>query len=88
MHAFVQVKQLASGLAGQSDIHFVALDTTSHATRYFAKNVLGVHALPAFCTFPKASRTFYKFKVHAGSTSLRALLQLQALLKFFSKRSE
>ncbi|KAG1659221.1 hypothetical protein FOA52_008990 [Chlamydomonas sp. UWO 241] len=71
-----EVKELAKALTGETALQFVALDTSSPAARYFAKNVLGVHALPAFCTFPRQSRTFYKFK---GSTR-----DANSLLKFLN----
>jgi len=75
-HCTAQVTALANGLASESNVQFVALDTSSEAARYFAKKVLGIHALPAFCAFPKQSRTFYKFK---GSSR-----DAESLLKFLN----
>lgn len=58
-----EVRRLAKGLTQESDrLSILALDCNAPATRYFAKHVLGVPSLPAFCIFPKNSRTFYKYK--------------------------
>ena len=58
-----EVRRLARGLAHESsNLSIIALDCDAPATRYFAKHVLGTPSLPAFCIFPKNSRTFFKYK--------------------------
>jgi len=58
-----EVERLAKGLADQSSgVAVVALNCDASAARYFAKNVLGQKYLPAFCVFPKGSKTYYKYK--------------------------
>lgn len=70
-----EVRRLAQGLKGESNqLSIVSLDCDAPAARYFAKHVLGVPSLPAFCVFPKKSRTFYKYK---GETRTA-----ESLLKF------
>jgi hypothetical protein len=58
-----EVRRLARGLSHESgSLSILALDCDAPATRYFAKHVLGTPSLPAFCIFPKNSRTFFKYK--------------------------
>lgn len=58
-----QVRLLAEGLASESQqLSIKVLDCSDSETSTFAKEVLGVPSLPAFCIFPQHSRTFYKFK--------------------------
>ncbi|GAX80121.1 hypothetical protein CEUSTIGMA_g7559.t1 [Chlamydomonas eustigma] len=72
-----QVRLLASGLSSEMDqLSIQALDCSTPAAKYFTKQVLGIPAVPAFCIFPRNSRTFYKYR----GTSRDA----ESLLKFLN----
>ncbi len=48
--------KLAAGLAHEKSLVVVALNADPPAARYFAKEVLGVSALPSVVLFPRESR--------------------------------
>lgn len=51
-----QVEKLASGLGHERSLSVVALNGDTPASRYFARDVLGLQYMPSFVLFPRHSR--------------------------------